>query len=308
MKTLKRIAAVAILAVAANAEGVVIKGSVSLHAWPTGTEIVEEYAKSDVRNIERAAMQIRMRQNKQGIRIISIPVGATVEIQTLPDLKVVGRGKVNEVGKFTIEAPPKDSEWRAYCKIEREEFGKTVLYVGSSRTYKKRDVPYYEANIILKRTYALVEGRCLNKDGTPAKDIYVLIYPITQNETESENDRLWSTRVAVTDATGRWRADGIDSPAIDCLIPYICDTSLWRNVDFLQCPMALGIEVWRAVPYRRVAESGVANITDENHRAAEKAIAIYESRSGRKYNRLNPMKDFPVSTNNVIYVPDIVLP
>lgn len=308
MRTLKQVCVVAILSIAVNGKGDIVMGRVSLLSWPTGMEIVEEFANSDARSLERAAMQIRIRQDKQGIHVTSIPVGAEVEIQTLPGLQVVGRGKVNKEGRFTVVTTSKDSLWRAYCRIVREEFGKSVQYVGVSRTYKKRDAQYYEANITLKRTYASVEGRCINKDGTPARDLQVLVRPITQGETENKNELHWASLVTVTDAAGIWRVDGIDSPMIDRLTPYICNTTLWRNVNFLKCPMALGVEVWRPLPYRRVAESEVANITDNNRRAAEKAIEIYEYRLGKKWDRPQPMVDFPASTNNVIYVPDIIIP
>jgi hypothetical protein len=158
------------------------------------------------------------------------------------------------------------------------------------------------------RTYTSVEGRCVNKDGVPVKDVKVLVHPITLRETESQNEILWSTQIAVTGADGKWRVDGLISPPIDYLSSYIRNAKLWHSIEFLHCPMELKIEIWRALPYRREVQLTIPNITDGNRRAAEKAIEISEHRTGRKYDRSNQIMNFPVSTNNVIYVPDIVLP
>jgi hypothetical protein len=305
---MKLIGAGVSFAIAADAMGYAVKGFVSLQAWPTSSEIVEEYANTDVKRIEHAATQIRIRQIKEGIQQFCIPEGAVVEIQSLPKFEVVGRGKIDKEGRFEVALPSKDSIWRAYCKYEREEFGRTVLYVGASRIYKKRNFGYYEANIVLMRTYTSVEGRCVNKDGVPVKDVKVLVHPITLRETESQNEILWSTQIAVTGADGKWRVDGLISPPIDYLSSYICNAKLWHNIEFLHCPMELKIEIWRALPYRREVQLTIPNITDGNRRAAEKAIEISERRLGKKYDLSNRIMNFPVSTNNVIYVPDIVLP
>ena len=72
--------------------------------------------------------------------------------------------------------------------------------------------------------------------------------------------------------------------------------------------MELKIEIWRALPYRREVQLTIPNITDGNRRAAEKAIEISERRLGKKYDLSNRIMNFPISTNNVIYVGDIVLP
>ena len=40
----------------------------------------------------------------------------------------------------------------------------------------------------------------------------------------------------------------------------------------------------------------------------EKTLAATERKSGKKMKRLNPMTNFPVSTNNVIHAPDLILP
>ena len=63
-----------------------------------------------------------------------------------------------------------------------------------------------------------------------------------------------------------------------------------------------------ANPLAHMMLNGLSPITDENHRAVEKTIAATERKSGKKMKRLNPMTNFPVSTNNVIHAPDLILP
>ena len=87
MKMMKLIGAGVSFAIAADAMGYAVKGFVSLQAWPTSSEIVEEYANTDVKRIEHAATQIRIRQIKEGIQQFCIPEGAVVEIQSLPKFK-----------------------------------------------------------------------------------------------------------------------------------------------------------------------------------------------------------------------------
>ena len=84
---MKLIGAGVSFAIAADAMGYAVKGFVSLQAWPTSSEIVEEYANTDVKRIEHAATQIRIRQIKEGIQQFCIPEGAVVEIQSLPKFK-----------------------------------------------------------------------------------------------------------------------------------------------------------------------------------------------------------------------------
>ena len=286
----------------------VVKGWVRLEATPSNSEIVEEYAKTDAPSLEHAAIQIMKRLGKSGVKRISIPDGAEVEIQTLPDFRVVGRGKVDKEGHFSVSITGKDSLWRAYCKVSREELGRIVYYVGSSRTFRRRNVPYYEADITLSRSYASAEGRCVKKDGTPIAGVNVFVHPITHGETDEET-QMCPMQLAVTDSDGKWHVDGLALPSIDILLPHICDTNIVHgNLEFMHSPLELGIYA-RQKPFGRYdAELIIPNITDENRQAAEKAITVSERKSGKRRSRPNPLTNFPVSTNNVIYVPNLVLP
>ena len=51
----------------------------------------------------------------------------------------------------------------------------------------------------------------------------------------------------------------------------------------------------------------VPNVSARDRAAAERIFAAYKRKTGKDWPRPAPMTDFPVSTNNVIYVPDIVL-
>lgn len=308
MKTWKLMGTVAALLVAMNASGDVVKGWVRLEATPSISEIAEEYAATDARSPELAARQIMERQNAQGVKYMTIPVGATVEIQTLPDFKVVGRGKVNKDGNYRISVPSTELLWRAFCCVEREELGRKIRYAGFThvRQESKYD-SFYTGNITLMRSYASAMGRCVKKDGAPAQGVFVYVHPITSGETEEES-RLCPTQLAVTDSLGRWRVDGLSTPPISPLISYICATNIVDNWQVSHYPLQLGIYARRKPFGSYDAERVIPNVTDENRNAVKKAIAVTEYKSGEKMNRSNQMTSFPISTNNVIYVSDLILP
>lgn len=157
------------------------------------------------------------------------------------------------------------------------------------------------------RSYASAEGRCVQKGGIPVQGAYVSVRPITSGETEEEC-RLFPMQLAVTDAAGRWRVDGLATPPIVPVTSYICYTNIVSNWQVCHYPLQLGISVRRKPFGAYDVEKVLPNVTDENRRAVERAIAATERKLGKKVERLNRMTDFPASTNNVIYVPDIVLP
>ena len=114
------------LAIAANVKAEVVKGWVRLETTPSLAEIAKEYATTDARRPEHAALQIMKRQAEQGIPYSSIPVGVEVMIQTLPGFEVVGRGKVDREGNYSVWVPSTNLLWRAYCRLERNELGRRV--------------------------------------------------------------------------------------------------------------------------------------------------------------------------------------
>lgn len=307
---------VAVWTVTANAAVAidVVKGWVRLETTPSLAEIAKEYATTDARRPEHAALQIMKRQAGQGIPYSCIPVGVEVVIQTLPGFEVVGRGKVDREGNYSIGVRSTNLLRRAYCRLERNELGRRVRYVGSAHVEQRSQHDfllygkhYYTGNIILMRSYASAEGRCVQKGGIPVQGAYVSVRPITSGETEEEC-RLFPMQLAVTDAAGRWRVDGLAAPPIVPLTSYICYTNIVSNWQVCHYPLQLGISVRRKPFGAYDVEKVLPNVTDENRRAVERAIAATERKLGKKVERLNRMTDFPASTNTVIYVPDIVLP
>ena len=72
-----------------------------------------------------------------------------------------------------------------------------------------------------------------------------------------------------------------------------------------------GIQVGAVVWGRKGIEAAggvtIPNVTARDRAAAERIFAAYKRKTGKEWPCPAPMTDFPVSTNNVIYVPDIVL-
>ena len=52
----------------------------------------------------------------------------------------------------------------------------------------------------------------------------------------------------------------------------------------------------------------VPNVTAAKRSAIEKIIKTWERKNAKKYPMPHPLEEFPVSTNDVIYIPDMILP
>lgn len=281
----------------------VVKGTVSLIDYPTALECASLFDQLEAVNPLWATTRIaHLYVEKRH----ELPRNVEVELQTLPDFEVIGRAKVDANGRYRMDVKDDDRDWRVFCRCGIEDSGKMLEYQAAARMAWNRREEAYVQNLELRRDYASVVGRCVDKDGMPIADAVVKITVIKADSGTSKGE--WPGQVARTGKDGIWRADCIPAPRFDRLVTYVCNTnSIYYSA--LRA-MPYGIQIY-AHPSHGVFEpsgtASVANVSADGRRAVEHAIAAVKRRTGKDTPRPAPLADFPASTNNVIYVPDIVL-
>ena len=248
------------------------------------------------------------RQREFGLEPIMIPTNAVVELQTLPDFKVIGKAHVDTCGRYCIRMERAvRNPCRVYCKMELCEFGRKVWFYDAADAanivYNSRKRAYVQ-NLLLNRNRASISGRCIRRNGTPMKDVYIYVSLITTPA--GQDDRGYPPRYeTISDENGRWRIDGILTPPFDRLMTFMCNANSINLFDST-CP-PLKIQVDANLPIVNGEDMVFPNITAAKRTAIEKVIAVWERKTGKKYPRSNPLVNFPESTNDVIYV-DVILP
>ena len=205
-----------------------------------------------------------------------------------------------------MEVKEDDRDWRVFCRCSIEDSGKVLEYQAAAHVAWSRREKAYVQNLELRRDYASAVGRCVDKDGMPIADAVVKVTVIKADSGTSKGE--WPGQVARTGKDGVWRADCIPAPSFNRLATYVCNTnSIYYSA--LRA-MPYGIQIY-AHPSHGVFEpsgtASVANVSADGRMAVEHAIAAVKRRTGKDTPRPAPLADFPASTNNVIYVPDIVL-
>ena len=296
--------------VSAAEETEVVKGVVRLRTRPSLTEVAEAYEKSSDISVRNVVYEMEKRQRDYGIGRIMTPRNAVVELQTLPDFKVDAKTAVDESGRYSFRVKEGSGYQRVYCKVELEEFEKKVSFIGSAKVWWNTKKQVYEQDIDLTRDSTSLLGRCVDKDGRPIADAFVQVKLVTAPPRREElynTDMPWY--IAITDSGGWWRVDGIRAPSYDRMIAYFCDTNRLHFCDDSMPPFKIKIGArHRFLPSVDEASVTIQNVTADNRAAFQKIIAACERKTGKKVPMHSPLKDFPVSTNNVIYVPDMVLP
>lgn len=282
---------------------VVVKGTVSLIDYPTALECASLFDQPEAANPLWAMARIT---HLYVYKRHELPRSVEVELQTLPDFKVICRAKVDANGRYRMEVKEDDRDWRVFCRCGIEDSGKILEYQAAARMAWNRREEAYVQNLELRRDYASVVGRCVDKDGMPIADAVVKITVIKADSGTSKGE--WPGQVARTGKDGIWRADCIPAPRFDRLVTYVCNTnSIYYSA--LRA-MPYGIQIY-AHPSHGVFEpsgtASVANVSADGRMAVEHAIAAVKRRTGKDTPRPAPLADYPASTNNVIYVPDIVL-
>jgi hypothetical protein len=99
----------------------------------------------------------------------------------------------------------------------------------------------------------------------------------------------------------------LPTPTINRQIAYLCNTNIIARYDSARPPYRIDIKVCSTYISEPLGRVSVENVTANSRRAAEKFMLAYKRKTGADLPKNAPLADFPISTNNVIYVPDIIL-
>lgn len=286
-----------------------ISGTVTLEIRVPPNVFVAEYEKSSVRNpipimsktsndmLKRYRMHPRQRASN-----------VLVQIQTISDMKTVSSGRTDDKGRYSIQIKTSSTPLRAYAVAEIGQGSEMLRFIGS------RPVRPYDTNadIILRNTSVSLTGRCIKDDGDPAVGMFVTVNQHLDAEAP-EALKLYPEMRGVSDKNGYWRVDGLDSPNVCAVASHMCDTNLFRytpNVNHLGSALRVTIRIGQEYFYHGdwLASSSLPLVTETLRKTAERYLDAVSRKGGRIWERKAPMTIFPVSTNNVIYVGDIVLP
>ena len=226
---------------------------------------------------------------------------AEVELQSLPGFKVIRKVKVNDKGEFVTKIKDEDPDCRVFsrCKI-----GEKIL-LGTAYIEWNKFENAYSQSVMLSDDYTTVVGRCVDTNGLPVVDARVDVDVVT---TPTEVDgKSYKTQVGRTDKDGRWIVEGVDKPAFGLMLMRLSNTNVVNREDSRVPPYGIKINAYRIPKFKVCGSDSVPNVTARDRAAAERIFAAYKRKTGKEWPRPAPMTDFPVSTNNVIYVPDIVL-
>lgn len=301
MKNCMFCAVVIISMISANAE--TIKGSVGFSLCPTIEELAAAYDKSSEKSLLRVADDLFRGRGTVPKNYCSTNK-VVVELQTVPGCKKLRTSTVGSDGNFAIEIPDEGPDCRLFCC---REIAGTVLSGFASIDWAGVEEGFGQ-HVQLRADYNSAIGRCLGTDGAPISNAVVEIHYI-RTPTEQENSYLNKIQYSRTDTKGYWRVDGIETPSFEQILKRITDTNVVDRYDSRMPPY--GIQVSAILESEKGIDAAggivVPNVTARDRAAAERIFAAYKRKTGKDWPRPAPMTDFPVSTNNVIYVPDIVL-
>lgn len=278
----------------------VVKGKVGFSLYPTIEEIAEVYENSgadDWRCVTEDLVRSRnLERNKYSVANL-----AEVELQSLPGFKVIRKVKVNDKGEYVTKISDADPDCRVFsrCKI-----GKKTL-TGTAYIEWDKFGCAYSQSVMLSGDYTTVVGRCVDTNGFPVVDARVDVDVVT-TPTEVDGKRH-KTQVGRTDKEGRWIVEGIDKPSFGFMLMRLANTNVVNREDSRVPPYGIKISACRIPGFKVCGFTSIPNVTARDRAAAERIFAAYKRKTGKDWPRPAPMTDFPVSTNNVIYVPDIVL-
>ena len=222
-------------------------------------------------------------------------------------MNTVARGTTDANGRFSIEVNNAPSDLRIYSIVEMMVGGKALCFEGVCPVVRWKDK---RLNVYLRRENISLVGRCLNKNKKPEQGVYVRVvqYPGAES---SDMRHIYPQMVGVSDTNGYWRVDGLSSPQVEEVAIHLCDTNSIRFIGdaFIGTALTVGIKCRRdAFEGPPAVSFSQSLITADLREAAIRYRSLAEKKTGKTWMQKAPMTIFPVSTNNVIYIKDIILP
>ena len=299
---MKILFSVAMAIVATSACSEVVKGVIGVGPCPSIEDVASAYERSEEIDLRKVAFEVAESQ-EEALKTISIVGKVFVELQALPGFKTLRKAVVGNNGEYVTEIKDEDPDCRVFCRYEA--VGKKLA--ASAHVEWDDFKNCYFQLMQLRDDYVSVTGRCIDTNGNPVVNAVV---QVGLTRTPVEQDERWYNKKEFgrTDTNGVWRVDGIETPMFDRTIMRICNTNIVNRYDSKVPPYGINIAAFPDYDnYMLLGTAEVPNIPARDRAAAERIFAAYKRKTGKEWPRPAPMTDFPVSTNNVIYVPDIVL-
>lgn len=302
--SVKVITASILLIITFAADGDVAKGVIGLWLSPSLQELAQAYEKSDTVDFETVAAYLTEVQGKKN-RQRPQAEKAVVEIQALPTFDILRKTTIDKQCKYVLKINDSDPVCRIFCHFDVDG---VELTASSALEWNKFEKAFCQ-NMVLRKNYVSLEGRCLDANGVPAGDALINVNLI---RTPVEQDESWMRKryATITDNNGKWRIDGIERPSCFQLFRFLCNTNIMHRYDSTAPAYGIKIAACQNPVCGSKCASGcvyVSNVTKSDREGLESLLSTYKRKTGKCWVRPAPMTDFPVSTNNVIYVPDIVL-
>lgn len=300
--SMKIVAGVVFALIATVAYAKTYTGSVSLSLYPSIEEFAKAYAESEEPDLEKTASEL-IASRIQASKGLNIANKAVIELQTVPGFKTIRKAVVVDNQSFKIEHMDDDPECRVFCRLEV----KGNMLTATTFPMVEDAEHYYCRSMKLRNDHTSVIGRCVDTNGMPVINAMVRV-DLVRTPVEVDEGWMHQPLIGRTDAKGHWRVDEIENPLFYDTISRICNTNIVNRPNSTVPPFGLAIsacfEEGDSVVNGHVE---VPNITARDRAAAERIFAAYKRKTGKDWPRIAPMTDFPASTNNVIYVPDLVL-
>lgn len=229
---------------------------------------------------------------------------ADVRVLSVSGGKVVAEGKSDREGAFSLSVSGDlSSMYRIIAESTERAEGKPIYYSGV--TIKRP----FDRNcyVELHQESLALQGRCLDGDGKPTggKLIRIVQFPHSENE----NLKRLMAMFALTGPDGRWSCAGLRLPSLNDAAVFMANTNMLGRTCFEDSPLSVRIEIYKGDEQEMsVKEVESLTLTESLRAAVERIVSAYERKKGMPYPRKGPLINYPVSTANVIHVPDIVLP
>ncbi len=291
---------IAVLAVVCNLRAEqIVSGSVVISDVIGAIEFSQEYELSGAESPQALVWSLAEKRKNGGRKMRSLAANAKVEVQRLSDMKTIATGKTDGCGKFSVRVPDGTSYCRVISSIVLNIDGKDDIFKGAHSMEK----PKIGIEVELCRESVSLCGRCLDKSGHAVTGIIIS----AKQFIHSEGLQHIPAEYGVSDANGVWMIDGLRAPGIFNAAEYIGNTSIAGNSARAEnAPLESRLSYMSPDSSKCFVEKTIPMIPDGLRRAAEKFRQTYDKRNRRHSEMKRPL-EFPVSTNDVIYVPDVVL-
>lgn len=287
---------------AAPCKAMRVSGEVCIVTDVQPLELALEYEQGDELAWQMTVKKMQSRFRDKGLLPRHAGSNVVVSLMKADCSGAVASARSDAGGRFSLDVPNGPTDLFVTASVKKTLGSRTFLYEGIASADDRTGFCRLE----LRNGSVALAGRCFDRKGCPAarKVIEIRQYPGSENPYL----RRMSVRFAETDANGRWRCERLVAPPILRAIGLMANTNELDRCQAAGLPMSVLVDVCEDFLSEPLARVEQLLITDEMRQAKERIFVAYKSKTGKDLRQEAPMVEFPVSTNNVIYVPDIIIP